>query len=66
MLKLKLDAEKLKDVKAGITFCCWGGSGDGCDCSKYATDPGNVKFGIRSNIWTTRMDILDKTKSKKS
>ena len=52
MVKQKLEGEKLKEVKAGDSFCCWGGGGDGCDC----TSP-TVNFSSTSDVWERRLEI---------
>ena len=52
MIKQKLEGEKLKEVRAGDSFCCWGGSGNGCDCTL-----GSKKFGPISDVWIDRMEV---------
>lgn len=54
MLMQKLEGEKLKRVKAGVDgFCCWGGPGDGCDCTSSTSG-----FSSISDVWTSRLEFL--------
>jgi len=52
MVKQKLEGEKLKKVSAGGDLCCWGGPGDGCDC----TSP-TINFSSSSDVWIGRLEI---------
>lgn len=48
MLKQKLEAEQLKEVKAGTTFCCHE-PGSGCDCRACG------QFNAHFQLWIDDM-----------
>ena len=56
ILQLKIEAEKLEDLKAargGHPFCCHE-PGTGCNCTLNPN-----MFETKFNVWIDRMDMLD-------